>query len=61
MNMDEFKSRTGLNFFRALFSLLLKWCSLLRRSLSYSYIEMTAAAIDFLNSPLMLKYPDQLR
>ena len=60
MNMDEFKSRTGLNFFLALFSLLLEW-SLLRRSLSYSYIEMAAAAIDFLNSPLMLKYPDQLR
>ena len=30
-----FKSRTGLNFFQAFFSLLLKQCSLLRRSLSY--------------------------
>ena len=30
-----FKSHTGLNFFKALFSLLLKWCSLLRRSLSH--------------------------
>ena len=29
-----FKSRTGLNLFPALFSLLLKYCSLLRRSLS---------------------------
>ena len=32
-----FKSRTGLNFFRALFSLLLEWCSLLRISLSYLF------------------------
>ena len=31
-----FKSRIGLNFFQALISLLLKWCSLPRRSLSYS-------------------------
>ena len=31
-----FKSCTGLNFFQALVSLLLKWCSILRRSLSYS-------------------------
>ena len=29
----EFKSQTGLNFFQALFSLLLKLCTLLRRSL----------------------------
>ena len=32
----RFKSRTGLNFFQVLFSLLLKQCSLLRTSLSYS-------------------------
>ena len=45
MNMDEFKSRTGLNILGTLFSLLLKECSLLRRSLSYLYIDMVAAAI----------------
>ena len=59
--MDEFKSRTGLNFFRPCFHYCLSGVHYRRRSLSYSYIEMAAAAIDFLNSPLMLKYPDQLR
>ena len=34
-----FKSRTGFNFFQALFSLLLKWCSLLQRSFSYSFFN----------------------
>ena len=31
-----FNSRIGLHVFKALFSLQVKWCSLLRRSLSYS-------------------------
>ena len=31
-----FKSHTGLNFFQALFSLLLKYCSQLQQSLSFS-------------------------
>ena len=31
-----FGSHTGLNFFQAFFLLLLKWCSLPRRSLPYS-------------------------
>ena len=31
-----FNSRIGLHVFQALFSLLVKWCSLQRRSFSYS-------------------------
>ena len=34
-----FKSRTGLNFFQALFSLLLKWCTFLRGSLSFTSLS----------------------
>ena len=53
MNTGEFKSRTSLNFFRASFSLLLNCYSLLRRSLSYSYIDMVTAAIGFWNFLLL--------
>ena len=53
MNMGEFKSRTSLNFFRASFSLLLNCYSLLRRSLSYSYIDIVVAAIGFWNFLLL--------
>ena len=52
MNMDDFKSHTGLNILGTLFSLLPKECSLLRRSLSYLYIDMVAAVIGFLNSEI---------
>ena len=33
------KSRIGLNFCQALFSLLFKWCSFLQKLLSYSFIN----------------------
>ena len=52
MNIDDFKSRTGLNISGTLFSLLLKECSLLQRSLSYLYIDMVTAAKGFLNSEI---------
>ena len=52
MNMNDFKSRTGLNILGTLFSLLLKECLLLQRSLSYLCIDMVAAAIGFLNSEI---------
>ena len=43
----EFKSRTGLIFFQAFFSLLFKYCSLLRRSLSYSWQRMCREIVIF--------------
>ena len=45
-----FESRTGLNFFQALFSLLLKQCSLLRRSLSYSCLYLQFKCMTFIYS-----------
>ena len=47
---QEFKSRAGLNFFQAFFSLLLKWCSLLRRSLSYSRLYPQCKYMTFIYS-----------
>ena len=40
-----FKSHTGLNFFQALFSLLLKQCSLLQRPLSYSFLKRSSQTL----------------
>ena len=37
------KSLTGLNFFQALLSLLLRYCSLLRRSISYQFLELSVS------------------
>ena len=46
----RFKSRTGLNFFQVLFSLLLKKCSLLRTSLSYSRLYPQVTYMIFIYS-----------
>ena len=43
----ELKSHTGLNISQHLFSLLLKKCSLLRRSLSFSFSVICALSVFF--------------
>ena len=47
----QIKSRTRLNFIQALFSLLPKQCSLLRRSLSYSQWEAHNLLFTFVRQP----------
>ena len=50
LNSSGFKSRTGLNFFQTLFSPLLKSCSLLWRSLSYSCFYLQFKFMTFIYS-----------
>ena len=49
-----FKSCTGLNLFRALFSLLLRQCSLLQRLLSCSHFYLQFTYMTFIYSQLFI-------
>ena len=56
------KSRTGLNFLEAIFSPLLKKCSLLRKSLSFSFLNPQITYMIFIYSQslkenIVLEYP----
>ena len=44
-----FQSCTGLNFFQALFSLLLKWCSWLRLSPPFKFLQLQFTHIIFIH------------
>ena len=50
-----FKSHTGLNFFEAMFLLLLNKCSLMRRSLSFSSLNLQITYMIFIYSQSLKK------